>query len=160
MNALVEWLASVASDPKIPSATVRVAIAIAALADDRGRLRARTMQIAAVAHVATRHMQDHVQLLADRCHLRLHSSRLGRFDAEIILPLDKDGPVPDKPFHTLSGDLIAAIEPRVPNGRPQKLNLYVDAGAAMVRLTIPRNDAEAIVAALAPAGANNAAPAI
>jgi hypothetical protein len=148
MNPLVEWLASVASDPKIPSATVRVAIA--ALADDRGRLRARTMQIAAVAHVATRHMQDHVQLLADRSHLRLHSSRLGRFDAEIVLPLDKDGPEPTKPFHTLSGDLIAAIEPRVPNGRSRKLNLYIDASDAMVRLTIQHIDAEKIAKAISP----------
>jgi hypothetical protein len=150
MDARVSWLGAIAGDNSVPNAVARFSMAVAAMADGNGRLRARTAALAAAAQVSSRYVQENVQRLAERGYIRVHSSKLGRFDIEIMTPRDEAAPQSDKPYREIAGSVVGVVAKA-----KTSLIAYVDADTAMVKLTIPREGAEAIAAAIAPAGAKD-----
>lgn len=149
MNPRIAWLASIAADPRISVHATRFAVAVAALADDRGRLRSKMTTISAACNITARHMVGHVERLAELGYLAVDDlSRQGRFAIQIVTPPDDAAPAKEKSYFEIAGTLVAAIDPPVPNGRSKSINLYVESDAAMTKVMIPRSDAEAIAAAI------------
>lgn len=159
MNPRIAWLAAVAADARLSNIDVRLAVAIAGEADDHGRLKSSMSLLAPYAHISSRRMLPHFQRLAECGHIKaVDLSRQGRFHVEIPPAVDAGAPKIEKPFREIAGAVIAAINQPSANGR-HRMAVYVEADDEMVKLTVPRNGAEAIAAALAPAGANDALPA-
>ena len=150
MHQHIEWLGALAADPKISNATIRLAVAIAVTAGDRGRYRGRSLPLAVAAQQSSRHQKDTLESLERAGYLRIHLYRGGRMDVEILTPPDADAPISTKPFHQAAGSIVAAIEPPVPHGRSKIMNLYVETDTAMTKLTIPRADAEKIAETVMP----------
>jgi len=161
MNPRLAWLSSIAADPRVSVHTSRFAVATAALADDRGRLRSRMTSMADACQIASRHMVTHIERLAELGYVKIEDlTRQGRFSIQIVTAPDDAAPAKEKSYFEIAGTLIATIDPPLPNGRSKSISLYVESDQAMTKVVIPRSDAEAIAAALAPAGAHAAPPAL
>lgn len=149
MNPRVSWLASIAADARLSNIDVRLAVAIAGEADDHGRLKSSMSLLAPYAHISSRRMLPHLQRLAECGHIKaVDLSRQGRFHVEIPPAVDAGAPKIEKPFREIVGAVIAAVDTPTANGR-QRMSIYVEAEDEMVKMTVPRNGAEAIAAALA-----------
>ncbi|RUM95331.1 hypothetical protein EET67_23940 [Pseudaminobacter arsenicus] len=131
MHPHISWLGEIAGDHKIPNAIARFAMAVAAMADGNGRLRARTAALAAAAQVSSRYVQENVQRLAERGYIKVHASKMGRFDIEIVTPRDEQAPVSGKPYREIAGQVVGVVAKS-----KTTVAAYVDADTAMVKLTI------------------------
>lgn len=156
MHPHIEWLGAVAADPLISNAACRLAVAIAASADIRNRYRGRSLPLAAAAQQSSRHQNDLLEALSRRGFLQVHSAKGGRLDIEIVPIRDDIVPVSQKPYLEVTGSVVGVVSPRVARGRSKTLTIYIDGAERMAKISISREDAEAIAAALAPTDARGA----
>ncbi len=136
------WLGDIASDPKISASGCRLAIALAALAGGRWRVRCRVATLALAANQATRHQGDTLKSLADRGYIRLHGAQGGRLDIEILAQREEAAPSTGKPFREISGPVVGVT----PGGK-NFFSIYVDSSVAMMKLSMTSDDVERIAAA-------------
>ena len=142
MTKHVIWLGDIASDPKISASGCRLAVAIAALAAGRWRVRCRAGTLAIAANQATRHQGDTLKSLADRGYIRIHASQGGRLDIELLAQREEAAPSTGKPFREISGPVVGVT----PGGK-NLYSVYIDSSAAMMKLSMTSDDVEKIAAA-------------
>lgn len=145
MSAPVNWLADIAGDSRNTATTVRLACAVAGLSSLRGRYRGRLVALAAAAQLSSRHAPEMLQDLAKRGFLRIHTSQGGRLDIEMVMPPHEAAPTTDKPFRQIAGNIVGIL-----GGGKGPITAYLETDDQMLKLTIPRADAEAIAAAVNP----------
>jgi hypothetical protein len=139
---------------------VRVAVAIAGLADEFGALKSRMAVLSDHCNIAARRMVVHLERLASAGHIKaIDLSRQGRFHIQIGAAVETGAPKVEKPFRQIVGAVIAVTEQPAGGGHG-KVHVYVEGSDDMTKVTIPRNGAEAIAAALVPAGARDALAAV
>ncbi|RUM95929.1 hypothetical protein EET67_20630 [Pseudaminobacter arsenicus] len=143
MNSATAWLGDIAANPKISNAGCRLAVAIAAASNDQGRYRGRSMPLAVAAQQSSRHQGDLLAALAEQGYIRIHSQRGGRLDLEILAARDPVAPPSEKPYREIAGPVVGVVAKS-----KASFVAYVDADTAMVKLTIPREGAEAIAQAI------------
>ncbi|MCY0094601.1 hypothetical protein [Hoeflea ulvae] len=143
MSVQINWLADIAGDARISSATVRLAAAAAGMAGPRGRYRGRMIALASAAQLSSRHAPDMLQDLAKRGFLRIHHCEGGRLDLEMIMPRDEAAPTSEKSFRQISGSIVG-----IDAKSKASIVAYIESEVDMVKLTIGRGDAEAIAAAI------------
>tara|TARA_R110002020_G_scaffold6361_15_gene26917 strand:+ start:6699 stop:7145 length:447 start_codon:yes stop_codon:yes gene_type:complete len=145
MSASINWIADIAGDARLSGSTVRLACAAAGLAGPRGRYRGRMIALASAAQLSSRHAPDMLKDLAARGFLRIHLCQGGRLDLELTMLRDDLATPSEKPFRQIFGNLVGLV------GKPKgPIVAYIEGEAEMVKLTIPRADAEAIAAAVNP----------
>lgn len=143
MNSATAWLGDVAANPKISNAGCRLAVAIAAAADDRGRYRGRSMPLAVAAQQSSRHQGDLLSALAEQGYLRIHSTKGGRLDLEILASRDPVAPPSEKPYREIAGSVVGVVA----KGKSSVV-AYLEADEMMAKITVSREGAEAIAAAV------------
>lgn len=145
MNSRLNWIASIAADARASHIVARTAVAIAGMADDRGRLCASMTALAASCQISARHMVFHLGRLVEFGYIKSNAmSRQGRFDVEIIVEPDEQVPAVGKPFREVAGSVVGVVE------QPGQGSycVYVEAPAEMTKVTLGRRDFETITAAL------------
>lgn len=159
MSRRLQWLCAVIADGRISATVARVA-AIATHADEGGRLVGRAIDLSAASFTASRHLKEHLETLSRMQYIKVEAApRHGRLIVAIASPQD-DLPLGGKNLVEIVGAVVGIASPKTPRGQSKTINIYIDGAEQMAKIAISREDAEAIVAALVPAGARDAPVAV
>lgn len=135
----LQWLALIAADPAISPVAIRLAVAIAALADDRGVVHAHMADLTPHCGISVRRMRPHLDQLIEAGYLIPGSlTRQGRIAVEISLPPG------NRTIRETRARLVSIVE------LDPKFRIDLEVDDVVMSLTLNQRDARAIGRAVKP----------